>query len=108
MNDEEAMDARLGALLRGADRAPDEAFLMRVERVLAAERQMEVHRRAAWRRFAGEAVASAAVAAAFILLGRSAPAAGELDLAIASPLPAAGLLLILWLVVAFRPAVQGR
>ena len=104
MTEEEAMDAKLGALLRGPERTPDEAFLSRVERALAAERRMEAQRRAAWRRFAGEAAASVAVAAAFVLIGRGVPAVDDLELAIATPLPAAGLLLILWMVVAFRPA----
>jgi hypothetical protein len=104
MNEDEAIDARLGALLRGAERSPDEMFVSRVERALAAERRMEGQRRAAWRRFAGEAAASVAVAAAFVLLGRAGPVPDELELIASSPLPAAGLLLILWMVVAFRPA----
>ena len=108
MSEEEAIDARLGALLRGTDRAPDEAFVARLERALAAERRMEAQRRAAWRRFAAEAAASVAVAAAFILIGRVAPDAPELGALASSPLPAAGLLLILWMVVAFRPAAAGR
>ncbi len=103
MSDEEAIEAKLGALLRGAEREPDAAFIRRVERALAAERLMDAQRRAAWRSFAAEAAASAAVAAAFVLMGRAAPAAGELGLLTASPVAAAGLLLILWMVVAFRP-----
>jgi hypothetical protein len=103
MNAEEAMDQRLGALLRGADRIPDEAFVARLERRLAAERRMDAQRSAAWRRFGAEAAASAAVAAAFVLIGRAAPGV-ELEAVGASSLPAAGLLLILWLVVAFRPS----
>ncbi|HEX8215634.1 MAG TPA: hypothetical protein VF582_09225 [Allosphingosinicella sp.] len=106
MNDQESIDARLGALLRGAERGPDDVFVSRVQRAVAAEHRMEAQRRAAWRRFGGEAAASLAVAAAFVLIGRTAPAGADLDLAIASPLPAAGLLLILWMVVAFRPAAK--
>ena len=106
MTDDELGDARLGALLRGEARAPDEGFAMRVERALGAERAMEAQRRTAWRRFAAEALASAAVVAAFMLIGRAAPASVDLELIAATPLPAAGLLLILWMIVAFRPAAS--
>ena len=104
MSDEEAIDARLGALLRGDERAPDEIFISRMERALAAERRMEAQRRSAWRRFGVEAAGSAAVAAAFWLTGRISPS----ELATPSALPAAGLLLILWMIVAFRPGVTAR
>ena len=104
MIDDGSGDARLGALLRGESGAPDEAFALRVERAVAAERWMEAHRRSAWRRFAAEALASAAVVAAFMLIGRAAPAGADLELVAATPLLAAGLLLILWMIVAFRPA----
>ena len=108
MSDEEALDARIGALLRGADRQPDEAFVARVERALAAERRMEARRRAAWRRFGAEAGASAAVAAAFLLIGRLGPAAQEVDLTNLSPAMAAALLIALWLAVGFRPTLSER
>jgi hypothetical protein len=104
MNEDEAIEMRLGALLRGAERSPDEAFVARMERAVAAERQMEAQRSAAWRRFAAEAAASVAVATAFVLVGRIGPAPDELGLLASSPLGAAGLLLILWMVVAFRPS----
>jgi Na+-transporting NADH:ubiquinone oxidoreductase subunit NqrB len=106
MTEQDALDDRLGALLRGAERAPDEAFVARVDRALAAERSMEGQRRAAWGRFGTEAAASAAVGAAFVAIGRAAPAAAALTSP--GPLSAAGLLLILWLFVAFRPAAAGR
>jgi hypothetical protein len=104
MNEDEAIETRLRALLRGAERGPDEAFVGRVERAVAAERRMEAQRSAAWRRFAAEAAASIAVVIAFALLGRARPAPEELELLASSPLGAAGLLLILWMVVAFRPS----
>lgn len=108
MSNDEATDARLGALLRGYERAPDEAFISGVERALAAERRMETQRRSAWRRFGVEAVASVAVAISFLLIGRTARASGDLELATGSSLPAAGLLLILWMIVAFRPDATAR
>lgn len=104
MNDEEAIDARLGALLRGDERAPDAVFISRIERALAAERRMEAQRRSAWRRFGVEAAGSAAVAAAFWLTARTSPS----ELAASSALPAAGLLLVLWMIVAFRPGAAAR
>jgi hypothetical protein len=108
MRNEEALDAKLGELLKGAERGPDEIFLARMERALVAERRMEARSRLVWRRFAVEVIASIAVAAAFVLIGRAAPAAEEIGLIASGSLPAAGLLLILWMVVEFRPAGAAR
>jgi hypothetical protein len=108
MTEDDAIDVRIGALLRGSDRAPDEVFVSRLERVLAAERRMEERRSAAWRRFAAEACASAAIAAAFVLIGRLSPPGVEADLTILSPAMAAALLIGVWLVVGFRPSLSEK
>ena len=108
MSDDVSIDAKLGALLRGAERAPDETFVSRMERVLEAERRMEAQRRSAWQRFGVEALASAAVALAFVLIGRLGTAAPEVDLTALSPAMAAALLIGLWLAVGFRPAAAGK
>jgi hypothetical protein len=105
MRNEEEADRALGALLRGSARAPDEAFVSRVAMAVAAEQRMAARRRSAWGRFCVEAGASAAVAASFVLIGRLSPASGEAaDLTTLSPAMAAGLLLLLWLAVGFRPS----
>lgn len=103
MTEDEAIEMRLGALLRGTERSPDDAFVARVERAVVAERRMEAQRSAAWRRFASEAFATMAVASAFVLIGRMGPAPDELEPLASSPIVAAGLLLVLWMVTAFRP-----
>jgi hypothetical protein len=107
-DEEERLEARLGTLLHGAERAPDAAFVARVERAVAAEQRMEAQRRAAWRRLGSEATAAGAVAAAFLLLGRLAPATGEVDLLAFGPAMAAGLSLLLWMGVGMRPFATGR
>jgi hypothetical protein len=105
MTDDRDMDEKLGALLRGTPRGPDEAFVSRMQRIVEAEQRMEAQRRAAWRRFAAEALASAAIALAFILVARLDGAVGdEVDLTALSPAMAAALLIGLWLAVGFRPA----
>ena len=104
MTEEEDIDARIGAALRGSNRDPDPVFLARVERALLAERRMEAQRRSAWRRFAAEAAATIAVAVAFVVIARAGPAPGDLERIAASPASAATVLLLIWLVVAFRPA----
>ena len=108
MTDRDPLDARLEALLRGVERAPDEVFVAHVARAVEAERRMEAHRRAAWRRFASEAIAAVAIAAAFVLVGRLSPPSGEIDLIGFGPATAAGLLLLLWMAVGMRPFATGR
>jgi hypothetical protein len=113
MSDHRDMDEKLGALLRGSEQPADDGFVARVERLIEAERRMERQRRAAWRRFAAEALASAAVALAFVLIARLDPGsggggAGEVDLAVSSPAMAAAMLIGLWLAVGFRPAAAGK
>jgi hypothetical protein len=109
MSDDRGMDEKIGALLRGSPRAPDDAFVSRVQRIVDAEQRMEAQRRAAWRRFAAEALASAAIALAFILVARLDRAVGgEVDLTALSPAMAAAMLIGLWLAVGFRPAAAGK
>jgi hypothetical protein len=73
-----------------------------------AEQCMAAARRTAWRRFAAECVASAAILAVFDLLWRLRPA--ELPLAqlpVAPAAAAAVLVLGLWFAVEMRPAATG-
>jgi hypothetical protein len=102
MTEDEMLDRQIGALLRGRERAPDEAFPRRVERRLAAERRLEAARQASWKRFAAEVVASAGMLAAFILLYRLAPEVPLEALSPVSPAVAAALLLALWFGVELR------
>ena len=109
MKDEnQALEARLGALLRNPERAPDEAFIARVERAVLAEERMAAHRRAAWRRLGSEAAAATAIAAAFLIVGRLTPSAGTVDLTAFGPATAAGMLLLFWMAVGMRPFATGR
>ena len=108
MTEEERIDARLAALFAEPGAAPDEAFVGRVGRAVLAEQKMAAARRAAWRRFGLEALASAAIAATFVLLGRLAPFAVELDQGPFSPAVAGALVLLLWFAVELRPAAVER
>jgi len=107
MNDEDHIDAALTAMFATSKQAPDEAFVARVERAVLAERKMAEARRAAWRRFAVETVASGAIVAAFYLLWRLSPEL-TLDQLPVAPSAAAILVLFLWLGVELRPAGAGR
>jgi hypothetical protein len=100
-------DERVAALFAAPDRAPDEAFVTRVERAVLTERRMTAARGALWRRFAIETVASVAILAVFYLLWRS---GGELtlDRLPVGPTAAAILVLFLWFGVALRPDAVGR
>ena len=68
-------DERITALFAAPARQPDEAFVLRVERALEAERRLELARARVWRCFAVEDIASGAVLLAFLLLGGLAPGA---------------------------------
>jgi hypothetical protein len=107
MTDERTIDARLTALLAVPDAAPDEAFVVRIERALLAERRMAAARATAWRRFAIESVASAAIVTAFWLLWRLGPAEPGFDEMPIAPSAAAILILFLWFAVELRPAAIG-
>ncbi|MBV8687385.1 MAG: hypothetical protein JOZ90_13060 [Alphaproteobacteria bacterium] len=101
---DESLDLELAALLRSPERAPDEAFARRLERLVVAEARLRAARRAAWHRFTMEMVAAAALLLAFALLTRSAPppdSAGTIPLF--GPAAAGLLLLALWIAVSLRP-----
>ncbi len=88
-------DIRLGALL-GATPAPDHKFATGVAALVRADLAAERARRAAWRRFAGEAFAALAVGIAALLavqFPQGAAAAAQ-----SASLGAAALLFV-WLVV---------
>ena len=102
-------DERIAALFASPDRQPDEAFVARIERAVRAEQRAAAARRLAWRRFAIECMASAAVVVAFGLLRRLGSV--EVPLAqfpVAPAAFAAVLVLGLWFAVELRPAAAGR
>src|SRR3954469_1720256 len=97
-------DAMLTALLATPERAPDEAFVLRIRRLAEAEQRLRVARRAAWSRFAAEMAAAASLIFAFLLVEHLAPADSP-DLVAPVGAAAAGMmLLLLWVAVSFRPA----
>ena len=108
MSEDEAIDARLGALFAAPDRTPDEAFVARIERAVLAEKRLAAARAAAWRRFRGEAAGSLAVVAAVTLLWRLAPVGLCMVRLAIGPAAAAVLVLFLWFAVELRPAATGR
>ncbi|HMG46055.1 MAG TPA: hypothetical protein VK614_01155 [Allosphingosinicella sp.] len=102
-------DERIAALFASPPRGPDEAFVARVARAVQAEQRFAASRRRAWRRFAVECAASAAIVTAFDLVWRLGPA--ELPLAQLPVAPAAAaaiLVLALWFAVELRPSATGR
>ena len=105
-------DRNLDDLLRrellGPDTAPDEAFVARVRIAITTEEQLAARRTAAWLRFVAEAAGSAAVATAFVLMGRLSPASGEVDLLTFAPATGAALVLSVWLWIGMRPAGSGH
>ena len=107
-DDDEALEARLAVLLRGQERAPDEAFVARIARAVLADERMAAQRRAAWRRLGSEVAAATAVAAAFLLVGRLAPPVGEVDLTAFGAPTAAAMVLLFWMAVGMRPFATGR
>jgi hypothetical protein len=102
-------DERIAAMFAAPEPAPDEAFVARIERAVRAEQRLAGARLAAWRRFAVECAASAAIVTAFDLVWRLGPA--ELPLAQLPVAPAAAvaiLVLALWFAVELRPSATGR
>jgi hypothetical protein len=98
-------DEKIAALFASPERDPDEAFVAKVARMVAAEQKLAAAQRSAWRRFAGESVAAAAIVAAFDLVWRLTPAGLRLDQLFAAPAGAAAVLLLaLWIAVELRPA----
>jgi hypothetical protein len=100
--DEARADVLLHDLLAAPERKPDEAFVLRIERLVLAERRLASARRAALRRFGVEMAALASLAAAFLLIRDL--AASDSGRAIPSSAPAVGALMLLfvWLCVATR------
>jgi hypothetical protein len=105
---ESRADAILHELLAAPRRKPDEAFVLRIERLALAERRLRSARRAAFRRFGVELAALASVAAAFLSIGR--PAASDSGGAVLSSAPAVAALMLLfvWLCVAARTEILPR
>lgn len=104
----ESIDDRIAALLAVPEREPDEAFVLRVERAVLADRRLAAQRAAAWRRFRGEAAASLAVVVAFALLWRVAPEAPPVGAPMFGSAAAAVLILFLWFALSLRPAVTAK
>lgn len=100
----EDVDSRLRSLLRAPERGPDEDFARRMERLVIAEERLSAARRLAWRRFAMEMMATAALILVFVLLARAGPApdSGRVVPPF-SPAGAGLLLLALWVIVSCRP-----
>ena len=87
-------DRALGALLAAPPLEPDADFAARVVALVEAETAWSNARRAAWRRFAGEAIGALAVAAGAIAIARVSPAGGAIA---TGPGLAAALALLSWL-----------
>lgn len=104
---ERNLDALLRTELLGPASAPDDAFVARVQIAIRTEERMAARRVAAWRRFWAEAAGSAAVATAFVLMGRLSPASGEVDLLTFAPATGAALVLSFWLTIGMRPGGPG-
>jgi hypothetical protein len=101
---DEDVDLRLRALLRAPERGPDEGFARRMERLVLAEERLGTARRAAWRRFAMEMTATAALILVFVVLARGGPAPDSGGIVpLFSPASAGLLLLALWVIVSCRP-----
>ncbi|MEA3001135.1 MAG: hypothetical protein QOK17_2968 [Sphingomonadales bacterium] len=97
-------DRLLRSLLATPDRAPDEAFVLRLQRLATAEQRLRAARQAAWTRFAAEMLATAALIVAFLLLSRLGPLADSGSIIpLFSPAAAGLLLLALWVGVSVRP-----
>jgi len=102
-------DERIVALFAAPERAPDEVFVARIARGVAAEQRAAAARAAAWRRFAVECAGSAAVITAFWLVWRLAPAALPLDGVTTVPAAAAAILILgLWFAIELRPSATAR
>jgi hypothetical protein len=105
MNDHE-VDARLKVLFAQQTPAADPAFSDRVILLAAWEQAERRARRRAVRRLTSEALGLIAVLAAFALLARAGPAAADAGdtIPLASPAMLGLAMLVLWLLVGFRPA----
>ena len=61
-------DLLLKSLLAAPERAPDESFALRIERLVLIEERLRAARRAAWARFGAEMLATASLLVAYFLL----------------------------------------
>lgn len=103
----ETTELELKALLASPPRPADEAFAMRMTRLVLAEEKLLAARRAAWKRFATEMAAAAAAILVFVLLAKAGPAPDSTRIVpLFSPAMAGLLLLALWLVVTWRPGTR--
>lgn len=66
---EQAIEARLGALLAACGPAPDPTFTARTMALVEADRRFAAARRRAWRRFGIEALAALAAVLVLLALG---------------------------------------
>lgn len=101
-------DERIAALFAAPERAPDEVFVARIARDVAEERRVAAARRAAWRRFAVECAASAAVITAFWLVWRLGPVELAPEEIPVTPAGIAVIILLLWFAIELRPAATER
>jgi len=95
-------DLLLKSLLATPERAPDEGFALRIERLVLFEERLRAARRVAWTRFAVEMVATASLLVAYFLLTRLTPVSPDSVIPLYSPAAAGLLLLALWVGVSVR------
>ena len=82
--------------------------MARVDRAVVAEEKIIAAQAALWRRFAAEALGSAAIVTAFYLLWRMSPGDIALEQLTLGPVAAASMVLLLWLGIQFKPAAAGK
>lgn len=102
-------DALLHDLLSIAERSPDEAFVLRVQRLALAEQKLRVSRRAAIFDFAVQTAGLIAITAAFLLIRVTATVVSDGPMFSGSA-AASLMLLLIWLCVdagEFRPFGSG-
>lgn len=98
------VDSKLAALLAAPALPPDEAFVARVSGAIVAEQRIRAARDAMWRRFAIELAGTVSVVGAFYLLWNMAPSNIDIEPLLPAPGIAAGMILLLWLGVQWRPS----
>src|SRR4051812_27669537 len=96
-------DLVLKSLLAAPERAPDESFALRIERLVLIEERLRAARRVAWTRFGAEMLATASLLVAYFLLTRLTPVSPDSVIPLYSPAAAGLLLLALWVGVSLRP-----
>ena len=94
------MDARIEALLKAPERAPDDAFVAAMRLQIEAEIRLQAAASRARQEFAWKAAAGAVVVAAFVFLARmEPPTSAEATVPLLSPAMLGFLLLGLWAAV---------